>query len=135
MKPPGEKGALVPRGNCKKPIWAENAMERGRSRKIPACLPICKGDPESMKRNLVKTLLLIVLLLLAVVLGKALGDVCANVAFLDWLSLSASFGLDPTTLDLAIVKFTFGAKIALNTAQAILLLVAILIYSRIHVKD
>ena len=79
-----------------------------------------------MKRNLVKTLLLIVLLLLAV---------CANVAFLDWLSLSASFGLDPTTLDLAIVKFTFGAKIALNTAQAILLLVAILIYSRIHVKD
>ena len=55
-----------------------------------------------MKRNLVKTLLLIVLLLLAVVLGKVLGDVCANVAFLDWLSLSASFGLDPTTLDLCL---------------------------------
>ena len=88
-----------------------------------------------MKRNLVNTLLLIVLLLLAVVLGKVLGDVCANVAFLDWLSLSASFGLDPTTLDLAIVNFTFGARIELNTAQAILLLIAILVYSRIRVKD
>ncbi len=88
-----------------------------------------------MKRNLVKTLLLIVLLLLAVVLGKVLGDVCAGVAFLDWLSLSASFGLDPATLDLAIVKFTFGARIGLNTAQAILLLIAIIVYSRIRVKD
>ena len=88
-----------------------------------------------MKKSLIKTLLLIVLLLLAVVLGKVLGDVCAGTAFLSWLGLSASFGLAPATLDLAIVQLTFGLQVSLNTAQAILLLVAILVYTRIRIKD
>lgn len=88
-----------------------------------------------MKRSIIKTLLLIVLLLLAIVLGKVLGDVCASSAAFNWLAMAASFGLAPTTLDLAIVNFTFGVSIHLNTAQAILLLIAILVYSRIRIRD
>lgn len=88
-----------------------------------------------MKKNLIKTLLLVVLLLLAIVLGKALGSVCSGVNYLAWLGMSANFGLDPTTLDLAVFNVTFGAKISLNVAQAILLLIAILCYIKIRVKD
>lgn len=88
-----------------------------------------------MKRSIIKTLLLVILLLLAVVLGKVLGDVCAGTPFLSWLGLSASFGLAPATVDLAIMNVTFGLQVSLNTAQAILLLAAILLYSRIRIKD
>jgi len=88
-----------------------------------------------MKRQLIKTVLLIVLLLLAVVLGIIIGNVCAGVSSLSWLSASASFGLSPTTLDLAIVNFTLGLTVNINVAQAILLLVAIIVYCNIKIKN
>ena len=59
---------------------------------------------------------------------------CAEL-YLSWLGMAADFGLAPTTVDLAILKLTFGLQINLNVAQAILLLAAILIYSRIHIHD
>ncbi len=88
-----------------------------------------------MKRTLLRTLLLIVLLLLAVVLGRVVGDLCQGVSFLSWLGLSAEFGLQPTVINLQVVQFTFGAVVNINVAQAILLLAAILVYSRIKIKD
>lgn len=88
-----------------------------------------------MKRTLLRTLLLIVLLLLAVVLGRVIGDLSQGVAFLSWLGLSAEFGLQPTVINLQVVQFTFGAVVNINVAQAILLLAAILLYSRIKIKD
>lgn len=88
-----------------------------------------------MKKTIIRTLLLIILLLLAIVLGKVIGNVTAGVAYLSWLGLSAQFGLAPATIDLAVVTLTFGLQISLNVAQAILLLLAILAYSRIHIKD
>ena len=88
-----------------------------------------------MKRSLIRTLLLVILLLLAIVLGVVIGNVTAGVPYLSWLGLAADFGLAPTTVDLAILKLTFGMQINLNVAQAILLLAAILIYSRIHIHD
>ena len=48
---------------------------------------------------------------------------------------STGFGLEPVTLDLAILKLTFGLSIQVNVAQAILLLAAILGYTRIHIKE
>ena len=88
-----------------------------------------------MKKALIRTLLLVILLLLAIVLGKVIGSVTAGVSFLSWLGLSATFGLAPATLDLAVVTVTFGLQISLNVAQAILLLIAILVYGRIHIQD
>ena len=88
-----------------------------------------------MKRKLIKTLLLIVLLLLAVVLGIVIGNVCEGVKGFSWLALSATFGLQPTTISLAVMELTFGLTVQVNVAQAILLLVAILIYSCIKIRD
>lgn len=88
-----------------------------------------------MKKGLVKTLLLIVLLLLAVVLGSVIGTAVQGIGFLSWLGMSAGFGLEPATLDLAIVKLTFGLSVNINVAQAILQLAAILSYLKIRVKE
>lgn len=77
----------------------------------------------------------VVLLVLAVVLGKVIGDLCGGISFLSWLGLSAQFGLQPCTLDLAILQVTFGLLVNINVAQAILLFVAILVYSHIHIRD
>lgn len=88
-----------------------------------------------MKRTLLRTLLLIVLLLLAVVLGRVIGNLCEGVSFLSWMALSAEFGLQPTLINLQVVQFTFGAVVNINVAQAILLLAAILVYSRIKIKE
>ena len=88
-----------------------------------------------MKRAILRGLLLIILLLLAVVLGKVIGNLCEGVAFISWLSLSAQFGLQPTIIDLQVIQFTFGAVIDINVAQAILLLAAIVAYSRIKIKE
>ena len=88
-----------------------------------------------MKKGLVKTLLLIVLLLLAVVLGNVIGAAAQGVGFLAWLGMSAGFGLEPATLDLAIVKLTFGLSVNINVAQASLLLAASLTYLKIPVKE
>ena len=49
--------------------------------------------------------------------------------------MGANFGLSPVTVDLAVVNFTFGMMANFNVAQAILLLVAILAYIKIRVKD
>lgn len=88
-----------------------------------------------MKHNLLKSLLLIILLLLAVVLGKLVGSVTQNVAFLSWLGMGANFGFAPVAVDLSVVTFTFGILININVAQAILLLAAILIYSAIKLRN
>ncbi len=88
-----------------------------------------------MKKNLLKTLLLIILLVLAVVLGQVIGTVTHSVSFLSWLGLGTSFGFQPVKIDLAIVNFTFGVMVNINVAQAILLLISILVYTRIKIKE
>ena len=88
-----------------------------------------------MKKRLIKTILLIVLLLLAIVLGILIGDVCAGMRGLSWLAAGASFGLQPATVDLSVIQLTFGLTVSINVAQAILLLIAILAYCAIRVKD
>lgn len=88
-----------------------------------------------MKKSLIRGLLLIVLLLLAVVLGSVIGTAAQGVSFLSWLGMSTGFGLEPVTLDLSVLQLTFGLSFRVNVAQAILLLAAILGYTRIHVKE
>lgn len=88
-----------------------------------------------MKKNLLKTILLIVLLVLAVVLGTVIGSVTSHVAFLSWLGQGASFGFQPVKIDLSVVNFTFGLMLNINAAQGILLLAAILTYTKIKIKE
>ena len=86
-----------------------------------------------MKNNIIKTLSLIILLLLAVVLGKIIGAACIGIKYAAWLGAGASFGFSPLSVNLSVVSFTFGVMISINVAQAILLLIAILSYSKIKV--
>lgn len=85
-----------------------------------------------MKKGILKTLLFIVLLVLAVVLGKAVSDAAAGARFFSFLSAGASFGISTFTVNLSILRFTFGMTVDLHVAQALLLLAAILGYNRIH---
>jgi hypothetical protein len=86
-----------------------------------------------MKNNLIKTLLLIILLLLAVVLGKIIGAACVGITYASWLGAGANFGFSPLTVNLSVVSFTIGAMVNINVAQAILLLVAIVSYTKIKI--
>ena len=88
-----------------------------------------------MKKTLIRSLLLIVLLLLAVVLGSVIGSAAPGTSVLSWLGMSTGFGLEPVTWERAMLQLTFGLSIRVNVAQAILLLAAILGYTRIHVKE
>jgi hypothetical protein len=88
-----------------------------------------------MKKGVIKTLLLIILLLLAVVLGKIIGAASTGSAYLSWLGAGAGFGFSPLNVDLSVVNFTVGIMVNINVAQAILLLTAILSYTRIRVKE
>jgi hypothetical protein len=87
-----------------------------------------------MKNNLIKTLLLIILLLLAIVLGKIIGAACVGIKYAAWLGASTKFGFSPLAVDLSVVNFTFGIMININVAQAVLLLIAILSYTKIRAK-
>lgn len=87
-----------------------------------------------MKKGILKTFLLIVMLILAVVLGKAVSSACAGVSYLSWLAASASFGFSPVKVDLSVVSFTLGMSVRIDAAQALLLLAAVLIATRIRVK-
>lgn len=88
-----------------------------------------------MKKGAMKVFLLIILLLLAVVLGKIIGAASAGSAYLSWLGTGASFGFSPLNVNLSVVNFTVGIMVNINVAQAILLLAAILSYTRIRVKE
>lgn len=85
-----------------------------------------------MKKGIIKTLFFIVSILLAVVLGKAIGGAVNGIPFLSWLAIAAKFGISTVTVDLSVLQLTFGLMVNINVAQAILLLTAIIIYTRIQ---
>lgn len=85
-----------------------------------------------MKKGIIKTLFFIVSILLAVVLGKAIGGAVNGIQFLSWLAIAAKFGISTVTVDLSVLQLTFGLMVNINVAQAILLLTAIIIYTRIQ---
>lgn len=86
-----------------------------------------------MKNNLIKSILLIILLLLAVVLGKIIGAACVGNPYASWLGAGASFGFSPLTVNLSVVSFTVGAMVNINVAQAVLLLAAIVSYTKVKI--
>ena len=81
---------------------------------------------------MIRTLFFIVSIILAVVLGKAIGGAVTGIQFLSWLGIAAKFGISTVTVDLSVLQLTFGLMVNINVAQAILLLTAIFIYTRIQ---
>ncbi len=76
-----------------------------------------------------RTWILIVFILCGIVIGSLLGELAANVDWLRWLSFGKSFGIsEPMTLNLGVIKMTFGLLININMASIIGMLIALMAY-------
>ncbi len=74
----------------------------------------------------------LVFMLSGLVIGGLLGELANRVTWLWWLSYGQEFGLsDPVTLDLNVLKLSFGVMIKINIASIIGMLIAIFCYSKI----
>lgn len=85
------------------------------------------------KGNWLRTLFLVVVIITAVVLGSVLGDAVAQVPGLGWLNLGVHAGIDPVTVDLAVLTLTFGISISINVAQSLLVIVAVVLASKLRI--
>lgn len=85
------------------------------------------------KGNWLRTLFLVVVIVTAVVLGSVLGDAAAQVPGLGWLNLGVHAGIDPVTVDLAVLTLTFGISISINVAQSLLVIVAVVLASKLRI--
>lgn len=76
--------------------------------------------------------ILMVFILSGLVIGGLLGQLASSVDFLWWLSYGQEFGLtSPLTLDLSIIKLTFGLQLKINIASIIGVAIAIFIYRKV----
>ncbi len=73
--------------------------------------------------------LLLLLLLVGLVIGGVIGDIFQDTFSL--LSYSKTIGLEPTTLDLNIIKLSFGFLMKINLASVIGLIISIIIFTRL----
>lgn len=85
------------------------------------------------KGNWLRTLFLVVVIVTAVVLGSVLGDAAAQVPGLGWLNLGVHAGIDPVTVDLAVMTLTFGISISINVAQSLLVIIAVVLASKLRI--
>ena len=73
-----------------------------------------------------------IFILSGIVVGGLLGQLATQVSFLGWLSYGMEFGTtNPFTLDMGLLKMTFGLTFKMNIASIIGLLIAVFIYRRI----
>ena len=76
--------------------------------------------------------ILIVFILSGLVIGGLLGELAGQFDFLWWLAYGQSFGLEsPLSLDLSIVKITFGFMLNINIASIIGMAIGIFIYRKV----
>ena len=75
------------------------------------------------------TWFLIVLVCAGLVIGGLIGQLASQISWLNWLSYGQEFGLaEPLTLDLCVIKITFGFVVNINMASIIGIAIALLIY-------
>ena len=76
--------------------------------------------------------LLLIFILSGLVVGGLIGELTSKVSWLWWLSYSKSFGLEtPLTLDLSVIRISFGLMIKINIASIIGMLLALLVYRKV----
>ncbi len=73
--------------------------------------------------------LLLLLLLVGLVIGGVIGDIFRD--SIKWLAYSKSIGISPATLDLNVIKLTFGFTMKINLASIVGLVFAIIIFNRL----
>lgn len=75
------------------------------------------------------TWFLIIFICAGLVIGGLIGQLSAQVSWLNWLAFGQEFGLSqPLVLDLSVLKITFGFVVNINMASIIGMVIALLIY-------
>ena len=87
------------------------------------------GCELKMSRTLKKPWILILLLFSGSLLGLLIGQSLGNT--IPFLNYSKTMGISPVTLDLIVLKLTFGFTININVAGILGILMGFLIYSRL----
>ncbi len=91
-----------------------------------------------MKKNEInKTLLFLLFLLSGIILGTILTNIAAQTSFLNWLCWGDSIGVghpNPITIDLVIIKISFGFVLEANIAKLLCIIGSILIYTGVARK-
>lgn len=80
-------------------------------------------------------LLLIVLLIVAVVAGGAIASALQAFPWAGFLTYTKTFGIgdtQPITLDLSVLRLSFGLGLHINLTQVLCILAAILLYRKIR---
>ncbi len=77
-------------------------------------------------------LIAVLFVLAGLVIGGLLGDLAANISWLNWLSYGQEFGLqEPIVLNLNVMTITLGLVIKINIASIIGVIVSLLIYRKV----
>ena len=78
------------------------------------------------------TWVLIIFICAGLVIGGLIGQLSAQVSWLNWLAFGQEFGLSqPLVLDLSVLKLTFGLMFKINIASIIGMVLSIFIYKKI----
>lgn len=74
----------------------------------------------------------ILAILIGIIFGAFLGDLVGRFSFFKWLNYGQSIGIDdPFTLNLYVLKFTFGFKISITVSSIIGVISSILVYRKL----
>ncbi|MEG0769428.1 MAG: DUF4321 domain-containing protein [Ruthenibacterium sp.] len=84
--------------------------------------------------KLKRTFLLLFCLLAGIVAGGMLANICAGVPVLSWLSYYNAIGFDAVTLDLSVLKLTFGLHMGVSVAQIFTIALSLFLYNKINIR-
>ena len=74
----------------------------------------------------------LIFILSGIVVGGLLGVLAEKISWLWWLSYGEQFGFtNPVTLDLSVIKFTFGLWIKIIVSSIIGMFIAVFIYRKV----
>ncbi len=74
----------------------------------------------------------LIFMLSGLVLGGLLGELAHRINWLWWLSYGEEFGLaNPVTLDLSVLRISFGCMFKINIASIIGMAIAIFVYRKV----
>lgn len=73
----------------------------------------------------------IIFLLSGLVIGGLIGELASGIDFLWWLSYGQEFGIsEPITLNLNVIRLTFGVVFKINIASILGVIISMLIYRK-----
>ena len=80
-----------------------------------------------------KTLIFLLFFLGGIILGSLLTTLCSKVSFLSWLTFGDSVGFgypNPVTLDLIVIKLSFGFEISVNLIKLLSIVLCLWLYKK-----